>query len=124
MVFTQKNRAFPHPVNYTRAMKHGTKNYSLSKMDAFLELWELKQNCIKKYMLAPRQVSSLCRKDISSVLSKFRGCSRYGARMDRADQEQRQVVALSSDSQTTVMAWLASRGASSGPILSTKHEPS
>ena len=53
MVFTQKNRTFPHPVNYTRAMKHGTKNYSLSKMDAFLELWELKQKCIKKYMLAP-----------------------------------------------------------------------
>ena len=96
----------------------------LSKMDAFLELWEFKQNCIKNYMLAPLQVSSLWRKDINSVLSEFQGCSRYGAWMDRADREQRPVVTFSSDSQTTVMAWLASRGASSGPVLSTKHAPS
>ena len=124
MVFTQKNRTFPHPINYTRVMKHGAKNYSLSKMDAFLELWEFKQNCIKKYMLAPLQVSSLWRKDTNSVLSEFQGCSRYGAQMDRADREQRQVVTLSSDSWTTVMARLASRDASSGPVLSTKHAPS
>lgn len=71
MVFTQKNRTFLHPINYTRARKYGVKNYSLSEMEAFWELWELKQNCIKNYVLAPLQVSSLCRKDISSVLSEF-----------------------------------------------------
>ena len=72
MVFTQKNRTFPHPINYTRARKHGAKNYSLSKIDAFPELWELKQNHIKKYVLAPLQVSRLFRKDISSVLVSFK----------------------------------------------------